>query len=93
MKLIDEIDGKILGVWKFSSVWFSTVAAACSGAIATYEGFKAIDPPLVRHVPLWIMCALAGGAVVFTFASIIARGIAQPRLREPKGCDDPAEQA
>lgn len=93
MKLIDELDGRLLNLWKFSSVWFSTVSGACSGAVAAYEGFKAVDPASVRWVPEQVIGSLVLIAVVFTFASIIARGVPQPKLREPKRSDDNTEHA
>jgi hypothetical protein len=78
MKLIDELDGKIHKVWKFWSVRLNVVSAACSATVAAYAGFKAIDPVLVSFVPAWSMSVCSAGAVGFTFASIIARGIQQP---------------
>jgi hypothetical protein len=78
MKLIDEIDGKIHKLWKFWSVRLNVVSAACSATVAAYAGFKAIDPVLVSFVPAWSMSICSAGAVGFTFASIIARGIYQP---------------
>jgi hypothetical protein len=78
MKLIDELDGKIHKVWKFWSVRLNVVSAACSATVAAYAGLKAIDPVLVWFVPAWSMSLCSAGAVAFTFASIIARGIYQP---------------
>lgn len=77
MKLIDDIDGRLIKLWRFWSVRFNVVSAACSATVAAYAGFKAIDPVLVRWVPMWMMSACSAGAVLFTFASIIARGIKQ----------------
>ncbi len=89
MNLIDDIDGKLTKLWMFWCVRLNVLAAACSGAVATYEGFKALDPALVRHIPICIIALLAAGAVLFTFSSILARGIKQPKL----GPDDNAEHA
>lgn len=77
MKLIAEIDGKLHKLWKFWSVRLGVISAACSATVAAYAGFKAIDPTFVRWVPEWTMSACSAGAVAFTFASIIARGIYQ----------------
>jgi hypothetical protein len=77
MKLITELDGKIHKLWKFWSVRLGVVSAACSATVAAYAGFKSIDPLLVKWVPEWTMSACSAGAVAFTFASIIARGIYQ----------------
>jgi len=82
MNLIDELDGRLVNLWKFSSVWFSTVSGACSAAVAAYEGFKTVDPASVRWVPEQIIGMLVSAAVLFTFASIIARGVPQPKLRD-----------
>lgn len=88
LRLIDDIDGSLLKLWRFWSVRFGILAGACSAAVASYEGFKALDPMLVRHVPEWIVGMLAAGAVGFTFASVVSRGIDQPKLRQPPADDD-----
>lgn len=93
MNLIDELDGSLLKLWKFWSVRFNVLSAACSGAVFAYEGIKTVDEPLVRHIPLWIMAMLAAGAVLFTFVSIISRGMTQPKLHDPNCNDDNAEHA
>jgi len=90
MNLIDELDGKLLKLWQFWSVRWGIVSGACSGTVAAYEGFKAMDAALVRWVPEQIIGILVLAAVISTFASILSRGIPQPKLREPKG-DDNAE--
>jgi hypothetical protein len=79
MRLIDELDGQIIRVWKFWSVRWSAVAGAFSLTVATYEGFKATDPALVAYIPAWSMAALALGAVACTLASALARGMFQPK--------------
>lgn len=93
MNLIDDIDGKLRNLWKFWCVRWNVIAAACSGTVAAYEGFKAMDPVLVRWVPEQAIGVLVLAAVLCTFASILSRGIPQPKLREPKGDDDNAEHA
>lgn len=80
MKLIHEIDGQLLHLFKFWSVRWSAVAAACSATATVYEGFKQIDPPSVRGIPEWVITALIVGAMVFTLASMLARGMHQPKL-------------
>jgi len=92
MKLIDDLDGSLLKLWRFWSVRLNVLSGACSGAVGVYEGFRAVDPAAVRWVPLWIICMLVAGAVVFTFFSLVARGIVQPKLRD-RGADDNAEHA
>jgi len=91
MKLIDELDGKLSNLWKFWSVRFNVVAGACSATVAVYEGFKAVDPELVKHIPVWPIVALALGAIWCTFTSIIVRGIPQPSLRDASCTDDQAK--
>lgn len=93
MKLIDDIDGSLLKLWKFWSVRWGVISGACSGTVAAYEGFKAMDAALVRWVPEQIIGVLVLAAVLSTFASIISRGVDQPKLREPPGIDDNAEHA
>ncbi|TPG50681.1 hypothetical protein EAH75_04375 [Rhodanobacter glycinis] len=93
MKLIDELDGKLLKLWKFWSVRWGVISGACSGAVAAYEGFKAMDAALVRWVPEQAVGVLVLAAVLCTFASILSRGIPQPKLREPSESDDNAEHA
>lgn len=93
MKLIDDIDGNLLGLWKFWSVRLGVLAAACTAALTTYAGFKVIDPAIVAWVPTWVLGALAGGGMLFSAAGVVARGIPQPKLREPQGSDDNAEHA
>ncbi len=92
MKLIDDIDGNLLKLWKFWSVRWGVVSGACSGTVAAYEGFKAMDASLVRWVPEQVIGVLVLAAVLCTFASILSRGIPQPKLREPQD-DDNAEHA
>lgn len=91
MKLIDELDGKLTNLWKFWSVRFNLLAGACSATVAVYEGFKAVDPDLVKHIPVWPIVALALGAIWCTFTSIIVRGVTQPNLRNPPACADDQE--
>jgi hypothetical protein len=93
MKLIDDIDGSLVKLWKFWSVRWGIVSGACSGTVAAYEGFKAMDPALVRWVPEQAIGVLVLAAVLCTFASILSRGIPQPKLREPQGDDNNAEHA
>jgi hypothetical protein len=83
MNLIDELDGKIHKLWRFWSVRWGLISAACSGTVAAYAGFKQIDPALVAYVPQWTMSACSAGAVASTFASIIARGLKQPPADVP----------
>lgn len=85
MRLIDEINGDIWKLWNFWSVRFNVIAGACSATVAVYEVFKGQDPALIRWVPLWVMAMLAAGAVLFTFASIVARGIKQPEKCDQGG--------
>lgn len=93
MKLIDELDGKLVKLWKFWSVRWGVISGACSGAVAAYEGFKAMDASLVRWVPEQAIGVLVLAAVLSTFASIVSRGVDQPKLREPPGDDDSAGHA
>lgn len=93
MKLINELDGKLLKLWQFWSIRWGVVSGACSGTVAAYEGFKAMDATLVRWVPEQIIGVLVLAAVLCTFASIISRGVDQPKLREPPASDDNAEHA
>lgn len=86
MKWIDEVDGRLHLLWMFWSVRFNVLSAACSGAVAVYEGFKLADPQTVTYIPTAVIGALATGAVIFTFAGILARGIVQPKLQDP--CED-----
>lgn len=93
MKLIDELDGKLRNLWKFTSVWFSTFALACGSTLAAYAAGKALGMEVVAHVPQWLLDALIYGSMASSFASIIARGIPQPKLREPACIDDNSEHA
>lgn len=77
MKLIDELDGSLTRLWNFWSVRWSAVAGACSAAVGVYEGFKAVDPSIVKDIPIWSISMLAAGGVVFTLSSMLARGIRQ----------------
>jgi hypothetical protein len=88
MKLIDELDGSLLKLWGFWSVRLGVLAAACTAALTTYAGFKVIDPAIVAWVPMWVLGALAGGGMLFSASAVVARGIPQPKLREPQGGDD-----
>lgn len=78
MRMIDELDGQITNLWKFWSIRLNAVAGACSTGVMTYEGFKTADPALVRWIPLWIICMLAAGAVLFIVAAMLARAAKQP---------------
>lgn len=84
LSLIPDIEGRLRNLWVFWSVKFGVLSGICSGTVAAYEGFKAIDPSLLAHFPEQVMGILATLAILFTFASLIARGIDQPALREPK---------
>lgn len=93
MNLIPEIEGNMLKLWRFWSVKFGVISGACSATVGVYEGFKAVDSSIVRHVPEQVIGILVAGAVLFTFASVISRGIDQPKLRCPPEADDNSEHA
>jgi hypothetical protein len=88
MNMIDELDGRITKLWMFWSVKFSTLAAGCSATVGVYEGFKAADPELVKHIPIWPIIVLVIGALFFTFSSMLARAIPQPEIRNAAPCRD-----
>jgi hypothetical protein len=90
MKLIAELDGRITNLWKFWSVRWGMVSATCSATVGVYEGFKAIDPAIVKDIPVWLISAFAAGAVLFTFSSMLMRGIKQPIKADDNG-PDPAK--
>lgn len=82
MNLIDELDGRLVNLWKFWSVRWNVVSAACMSTVTAYEGFKATDAGLVRWVPEQIIGVLVLMALISIFGAILARGVLQPKLRD-----------
>lgn len=80
IKLTDDIEH----FWKFWSVRFGLIAAACASALGAYAAAKAMGVEIVQHVPQWTLDALIYGSMLGTFASVISRGIDQPKLRAGK---------
>ena len=77
MKLIDDFDN----FWKFWSVRFGMLSAACSASAAAYAACSAMAPKLVDGVPQWILTALVVAAMVFAFAGVLSRGVKQSALK------------
>lgn len=68
--------------WRFWSVRFGLVAAACSTSLGAYATARAIDPTVVAGIPQWALTALTVGSMAGIFASILARGVKQSKLSE-----------
>lgn len=73
--------------WRFWSVRFGLIAAACASTLAAYAAAKAFGAEVVQHVPQWSLDVLIYGSMAFTFASVVSRGLDQPKLRTGQSDD------
>lgn len=81
MNLIDDFDK----FWRFWSVRFGVLAAACGAGATSYAGAKALDPALVAGIPQWLLTACVTGSMLFSVGSVLARALKQtwPQIPPP----------
>lgn len=65
---------------RFHSVQFGLVGGAFGAALTAYGAALAISPAIVSSIPHWVLTVLCSGSMIFAFASVAARAIAQPNL-------------
>ena len=63
--------------WSFWSVRLGSIALTFTGTGAVYATARLLEPSLVAGIPSWIPVATTYGAMIFTFAAGLARGIRQ----------------
>jgi len=78
--LIDDIHN----YWKFWSVRWGVLAAGCTNATVAYAAADKLDPALVAGIPHWVTAVFVVGAMVFSYASVISRGLKQDKLGTAK---------
>lgn len=67
--------------WKFWSVRWGLLAAASASATAAYAAADTLDHALIVGIPHWVPSAFVMGTMIFSYASVISRGLKQDKLQ------------